>query len=487
MPPTLSKQVFNGTMWYVGMRWAIRLLGVISSAFLARLLMPEDFGLVALVMVIYGFISLFFDFGVNWALIQNKNATNGHFDTAWTVRLIQSLVVAVLLVIFAPWIASFYNDTSLVLICQIIAAATLVRGFENIGTIKLQKELQFSKDFKYNVLPKALSTCTTIALAYYFKSFLALVIGLVFSNVIIVIASYYMVSYRPQLSLGKLGEIWGFSKWILIRSIARFINGQGDILVLSLLTTPIKIGYYRWASELSSMTVTEIQQPFSRALAPSLVQLKGDNDRLLSAYYRALSMMTLVCVPAALGFGAIAEELIPIFLGGGDKWLPVVPIIQGLVFLSMFSSMFGISMSLLTISENVKYTAYANWLQVVFTLVTLYPAYLIWEIEGIAYSRALIGLVMFIIYSALVVKKCSVKTNELAKIVKRPVIAGVLMYILLMNISSYTAIDGWQLLAIKCCIGVLFYTSTVLLLWLISGKEETGEAEIIGYLHHKFF
>jgi O-antigen/teichoic acid export membrane protein len=81
---SLSGEVFKGTKWYTAMRWSMRGLGFISSAILARLLLPEDFGLVAIVMVICGFLSLLFDFGVNWALVQNNKTTDDHFDTAWT-------------------------------------------------------------------------------------------------------------------------------------------------------------------------------------------------------------------------------------------------------------------------------------------------------------------------------------------------------------------------------------------------------------------
>ena len=281
MTSSLSQKVFKGAKWYVAMRWSIRFLGIISSAFLARLLVPEDFGLVALVMVIYGLINLLFQFGVNWALIQNNKATDEHFDTAWSIRLIQSVAVAVLLAVSAPWVADFYGDARLVQICQILAVATLVRGFENIGTVKLQKELKFKDDFKFNVLPKLVSTGFTIALAFYFQSFLALVFGTVFHNLIVVVVSYRMVSYKPSFSFSKLDEIWGFSKWILVRNLADYVSRDGDLFMLSSLTTAGMVGYYRWGTELSFMTISEVQQPFSRVLVPSLVKIKNDHVRLI--------------------------------------------------------------------------------------------------------------------------------------------------------------------------------------------------------------
>ncbi len=242
---TLFMEVFKGTKWYAAMRWSIRGLGFISSAILARLLIPEDFGLVAIVLVIFGLIGLIFDFGVNWALLQNNKATDVHFDTAWTIRLFESLVISVLLAAFSSLIASSYGDMRLETICQLLAVGTLIRGFENIGTVQLLKDMRFSKDFLNNVIPKVFSTFITIGLAFYYRSYMVLVIGVVLHNLIVVIISYIIVSFRPKFSLKKLAEIWGFSQWVLVRNVAEYISENGDLFLLSVLTTPTRIGFYR--------------------------------------------------------------------------------------------------------------------------------------------------------------------------------------------------------------------------------------------------
>ncbi|NOZ65296.1 MAG: lipopolysaccharide biosynthesis protein [Alphaproteobacteria bacterium] len=476
---SLSGEVFRGTKWYMAMRWSIRGLGFISSAFLARLLMPEDFGLVATVLVIFGLISLLFEFGVNWALIQNNKATDDHFHTAWTLRLLQSLVIALLLAAFSPLIADIYGDVRLELICQIFAVGTMIRGFENIGTVKLQKDMRFSKDFLYNVAPKVISTFVTIGLAFHYKSYMALVIGAVSNNLIIVIASYLVINFRPRFSFAKISEIWGFSQWILVRNIAQYISTQGDLFFLAMLTTPAKIGYYKWGTELSFMTITEIQQPFNRALVPGLVKIKHDHDRLINAYLKALGLMTLISVPAALGFGAVAEQLIPIFLGGGDKWLPVVPLAQGLVFYAMSYAVYGISVNLLSITGNIKYTAYMLWIQAIFTIATLYPAYHLAGLEGIAYSRGLIGIVVFFIISFLVVKKCHVSFSQIVNVIWRPTLAGTGMFIILVNMPNLWMLGNPAMLLIKIISGTILYISFILFLWWLSKKPVSAEQTLL--------
>lgn len=485
--PSLSSEVLKGTKWYVAMRWCIRGLGIVSSAVLARLLMPEDFGLVAIVLVIFGLVSLLFDFGVNWALIQNNKATDEHFHTAWTVRLLQTLVIAILLAAIAPLIAQAYGDIRLELICQILAVGTLIRGCENIGTVKFQKDMNFSKDFLYNVIPKIISTMVTIGLAFHYRSYMALVVGTVLSGFITVMASYLLSSFRPKFSFAEIKDIWGFSQWVLVRNIAQYISTQGDLLILSVLATPTKIGYYKWGTELSFMTISEIQQPFTRALIPGLVKIKDDHDRLIAAYLKALSMMTLVAVPLALGFGAVAEELIPLFLGGGDKWLPVVPLIQGLVFFAMSNTIYGISVGLLTITGNVKYTAYLLWTQAIVIIAILYPAYNMAGLLGVAYSRGLIGVVMFFIISYFVVHRCQVDFSKIINVVWRPVFAGIGMFIILVNISNLWMIDDWIVLIAKIIFGAVLYILFTLMLWWLAGKPNSAERLVLDTLRNKIF
>ena len=259
------------------------------------------------------FIELVFDFGVSWALVQNNKATDDHFDTAWTLRLIESLVIAVLLGGFSTLIASSYGDIRLEAICQILAVGTAIRGFENIGTVKFLKDMNFSKDFLNNVLPKVVSTFLTIGLAFYYKSYMALVIGTVLHDIVAVAISYLIVNYRPKFSLNKLSDIWGFSRWLLVRNTADYICEQGDLLILSLFTTPKNIGFYRWSTELAFMSISEIQQPFDRAVVPAMAKIKDDQDRLTGAYLKAMSMLALVATPVALGFGGVALEFIPFF------------------------------------------------------------------------------------------------------------------------------------------------------------------------------
>ena len=165
--PDLRQSFITGAAWMSALRWAIRLLGLVSTAVLARLLSPEDFGLMAMVMLAVGFVEVWFGFGVETALIQNKNATRDDFDTAWTVRILQGICVGLLLVAATPLAVYYFHEPRLPPLLWLMAGAITLFSASNIGTVNFQKELNFKREFIFSVVGKLLGVIITIVLAYW--------------------------------------------------------------------------------------------------------------------------------------------------------------------------------------------------------------------------------------------------------------------------------------------------------------------------------
>ncbi len=156
-----------------------------------------------------------------------------------------------------------------------------------------------------------------------------------------------------------------------------------------------------------------------------------------------------------------------------------MPIVEGLVVFAMFTSLYQTSIDLLTIAGNVKYTAYIFWVQAVVTMASLYPAYTLLGLEGVAYSRALIGFIMFFVVSRVVVRIYQVAFHQIVAAVWRPVVAGGVMYIVLVNISGLWLLENWLILIIKIILGAIIYVSLILILWWLAGRPESGEKMLL--------
>ena len=131
--------VFKGALLTLSMRWLSRLIGIASTLVLARLLMPDDFGVVAMASIVVGLSSMLLDLGVNVALIRNTQATSEHYHSAWTLRLLQALGVAALLVAVSPLAADYFRDSRVTPVLVLMAVNVVISGLENIGIVAFRK------------------------------------------------------------------------------------------------------------------------------------------------------------------------------------------------------------------------------------------------------------------------------------------------------------------------------------------------------------
>ena len=195
----LNKKMARGAVWMALLRFTVRSIGLISTMILARLLVPADFGLVAMATSIMAFLELATAFRFDIPLIQNQNAEDRHFDTAWTLNALFGVGLTVLLLILAYPAAEFFREDRLFAVINVLAFGFLITGFENIGVVNFRKQLDFRKDFVLLLAKKLVGFCVTIPLAFALRSYWALVAGIVVGNAIGVAITYGNTSIQTEI------------------------------------------------------------------------------------------------------------------------------------------------------------------------------------------------------------------------------------------------------------------------------------------------
>ena len=170
-PPSLRNTLLKGSAWVVSGRWIMRGIGFVSTLILVRLLVPEDFGLLAMCFVIIGLTEIIFEFGVETAIIQTAELTDAHLDTAWTIRIIQSVLVAAILIVCAPLAAGYYHDDRVGQLLPFIAFGIVIRGFSSIGLVLLRRELLFRREVAYGVVVRVITFFLNVGLAWYLRNY----------------------------------------------------------------------------------------------------------------------------------------------------------------------------------------------------------------------------------------------------------------------------------------------------------------------------
>jgi PST family polysaccharide transporter len=249
----LARKVAAGALWMVALRLTTRLLGVASMLVLARLLTPEDFGLVALATTIAALLDIASDFNFDLAIIRDRGAGRLEYDTAWTLQVLKGLLLALLLLVMAAPTAGFFADPRLEPILGWLALAAFIQGIGNIGTVDFRRELDIAREFRFHLYGRLAQFATGIALAVMWRDWRALVAAIMARRVVLLVASYTMAPYRPRLSLARTRALVDFSKWVLANNALSFVRERIDALIVGKLAGPAPLGLYTIAQEIADL------------------------------------------------------------------------------------------------------------------------------------------------------------------------------------------------------------------------------------------
>ena len=478
----VQQKVLSGAALMLALRLCVKSMGLVSSIFLARLLMPEDFGLIAIVMSVYAFIELLNAFGFDVSLIQNQKATDEHYNTSWTFKVIFALLACVIMVVAAHPMAEFYGDPRLVELAYCLSVMFVLNGASNIGVVNFRKHLDFKKEFMFEFLTKLFSVLITVSLAFYLKSYWALVIGMLSNATIRFMLSYYMNGYRPWFCISKWKELYKFSSWLLINNVLIYMNLKIKDLIIGRYAGVSQVGFYSIADEFANLPSTEFVASVNRATYPGYAKVADNMDELKQLYVNVLSSISFIGIAASAGIALVAPIFVPVVLG--EKWLEIIPILHLLAIAGAFMS----------VNTNVGYVFIAlgkpKLTTAILTLrVTILISLLVWLTQrdgllGAAHAVLYTSIIMFPISTLAICLKLKLSIVRYLGVVIKPTISSVVMYLLgsqviydhyqvpmVVNIEHYNVLD----LLIAVMTGGGIFVVTAALLWFAIGRPKGPE------------
>lgn len=471
-----AAHLMMGSAWMIGARWAMRLIGLLSTVILARLLVPEDFGIIAMAMIVVGLLETIAYAGVDLALMRDGRSSREHYDTAWTVQLIQGALVALLLLAAAPFATGYFAEPRAAGAIQVLALRSLIGGLQNIGVVEFRKELNFAKEFRFTLYTKLLNFLILVGAALVFRNYWAIVLAMASGSIIVVVLSFGMHPYRPRLSLARVSEIWGFSQWLMVSRIGAYLSNRTDSFCVGAVLGTSAMGGYHVASELSSMPSSELVMPVRRALYPTLAKLETDPEAFNSAVLSSFAVIAALCLSVGMGLMALAPDVVRLFLGA--KWIEVIPVVQLLAVHGSLSALVLVLEVPLWVKGQTRLSAVQTWLE----FGALVP--LLWWLThqlgatGAALARVGVGASMVPLMMLLVARTGCVRSGQLASVLWRPLLASFAMAAAVLNIG----LDGLPLpllMAIKIGLGGIAYGVALLLLWLMVGRPDGVEAQAL--------
>ena len=322
----LKGRVARGAAWVLGAGLFARALGALNTIIVARLLAPDDIGLVAVAVAAMQLLQGFSDIGVSQAVVKFRDASRDDLDTLFALSVLRGLAVGAALAAAAPFAAAFYGDARMFWAFLAIAAFPVAAGFINPKFYEFERDLNFTREFISTVLNKFAGVVVSIAVAVIFRTYWAILLGLLTGGIVQLILSYAMRPFRPRFRFKSFRKVFGLSGWLTGVSFMAALNNKLDAPVLARLVGAGGAGFYFMGSQLSALAAQQIAGPFGRAVYPGLSALQGDRDRMAAAFLRSVAALGAVALPAALGAALIAEDLVQFILG--EQWLAVAPIIR---------------------------------------------------------------------------------------------------------------------------------------------------------------
>lgn len=481
--PSLREKVIAGAAWMVAIKWSYRLLGLVSTVILARILTPEDFGVVAVVTALVAITDAFFDFGFDLALIKKQDAAREDFDSIWTLRLLKTVIFGAVVAIASPFIADYSGSPEVMLVGLVVAASIALKGLENIGTVTYQKELEFNNVFKYKVYPRVLGVITTIGLAIALESYWAIAFGILANSVYTIAFSYTLNPFRPRFRLSGFEHLWNFSKWVIVTNMSRQTFNALDRFLLSGWVSKEQLGYFAVGGNLASILTVELLTPVGSALMPGFAKLQSEPERLRAAFIQAMSVFIGLVTPAGIGVYLAAPELVKIILG--SQWLDAIAIVSLFALFYLFFSCSEILSDFMAMVGLIRQSAMVNVGRTAVFLATVYFAFTQGGIEGIIILKIGLAIAEVLALYLICARFLKLSPSSVVSMVWRPLLAVGCMVVTVNYVSglaySYTALE----LLAKVGVGALVYALVSLTLWMVAQKPKGMETMAIELLMNR--
>ncbi len=468
----------KGAAWMVLAKLAERSIGLVSTLLLARLLLPHDFGIVAMAMSFVALLELLTAFGFEVTLIQKQSFSRPALDTAWTYFILMGLAVAAVMVALAQPLATFYREPELRDVLSALALGSVVQAFQNIGIVAFRMEMRFDKEFQFLVAKKVIGFAITIPLAFAMRSYWALVIGQVASRAGGTLLSFWMHSYRPRISLAATRELFSFSRWVFLLNCIGYLKERSSDWIIGRIAGPATLGTFNLSFELASLPSTELAAPINRAVFPAYAKLKDDLAALGREYLSVISLLLLVAVPAVLGVAAAAPLLVPVVLG--EKWLDAVPVLTLLSFFGMTTLLQSNAQAAFLALGKPDLPTKLLSVQVTLQVLLLIPLTSAYGAVGAAWAFVATAAVMIPVSIGVVLYLLKLNVLDFALATWRPVVASLIMYagvsLLVHHLpqsGSSTRLIAPLMLAVVA--GIVIYVAATAMLWGLSGRPSGAE------------
>ncbi|MFN4329822.1 MAG: lipopolysaccharide biosynthesis protein [Limnobacter sp.] len=482
-----SRQSLKGAYLLVGAKGLAASIGLISTLVLARLLHPEDYGLVVLVDAVVTLLAAMTELQMASVLTHLPKVTDAHLCTAWTLNALRATALAALVWASAPLLAWFYGKPELESIAWAMSLSVFLGSLQSPRMAMLARELNFKSEFILTLSQKLVGFAVTLVAALYWRNYWALVAGTVATQACALVMSYWCAPFRPRITLVKLKDLWGYSMWLTASMFVKTLNARMDQFTVGKLFSTHTTGVYSLAGRLSSVLFTETLAAALKVISPSLVPLQNQRTALAKAYLNSLALVCCLFLPMATIASALSEPVIAIALG--PKWNDVTDVFRVLVMVACLESLGTVGLSVVLATLNTRLAFHRDLLSLCARLLSMSAGYALGGFTGLLWGRAACALVDCLLYFRIAGQVTGLSLSQQTLSTWRTLTACVLTYATVAGgqlsplavppggaMSSVLGLVAWGVA------GLILHGAVQWLIWVFAGRPDGPERAIAHYL-----
>lgn len=397
---SLKQKSISGVAWALIEKFGAAGVKLILGIVLARLLTPEDFGLIGMITVFFVIAEVFVDSGFAMAYVQKKEVSDIDADTVFYTNLIISILLFILLFLCAPLIADFYKQPRLVMLTRIMAVVIIINAFNVIQRAKLMRSVNFKQLSRITLTSSVLSGAIGILAALKEMGVWALVLQNISNRTFIMIGFWYASDYRPERRFSKqsFSSMFSFGSWMLISNIIRTFFDNIYLLTIGKFYPVAQLGFYSKAKQIVSLSSNNIAQAVGSVAFPVYASLQDDKKRIQNAMHGFITQTMFFIVPLLTVLIVVARPLILLLLT--EKWEPMIPYFQLICFTAILYPLNQINAQSLIALGKSKLAFNVEMIRNLLRLLNIFITYR----YGIVYmilGEILISIIFFFVNSRL--------------------------------------------------------------------------------------
>lgn len=457
----LKKQTLKGIAFLGAGKSAGRILSFINTLILARILSPEDYGLMAMAMVISGFISFFNDIGLGSAIIQRKEVSKEQLSGAFYIAIMISITLYVLTFLLSGYASDFYQNSQVEPILQVIAIGFIFGAIKTVPNALLLKEMRFKSISGIEFLSIIIQCVVTLGLAYMGYKTWSLVYGLLVTQLFKSIVMMYFSGWLPDTkgSIREAADLMKFGLSVTYSRVTWYLYINAQTLILGKMVGEKQTGIFSMAQTIADLPTAHITNLIIQVASPLFAKLQDDYNSLNNALLKLTAGLSLISFPVLVGIILTADELVPVLLG--QNWLSVVVPLQFLCVMGLFKSVDPLlTQALISIGRADITARYTTLCAIIIPCSVIYGAN--WNgVNGAAFMLAITYPCLMLVLVALSYKYFSLPVIKYFKQIITPVSGCLFMwgaiYLSELVMHNYIKDIALYLLVIKSVIGFVSY------------------------------